>query len=44
MKMLFKLFLLFTAVIVAGIAVIKFVQNCSWKEAVGIAEELFKEI
>jgi len=44
MKIIFKLFLMFLGVVFAGIAVIKFLQGCSWKDAVGIAEELFKEI
>ncbi len=44
MKVIFKLFLVFLAVVFAGLALIKFIQGCSWKEAVGLAEELFKEI
>ncbi|MFC1606990.1 hypothetical protein ACFL47_03375 [Candidatus Latescibacterota bacterium] len=44
MKTLLKLFATFAAVIFTLIAVIKFVQGCTWKEAVGIAEEFFKEL
>ena len=44
MKSLIKLFAALAAVIFALVAVIKIVQKCSWKEAVGILEELCKEI
>jgi len=44
MKFLIKLFMFFTAVIFIMIAIIKLVQGCKWREAVGIAEELLKEI
>lgn len=44
MKFMIKLFLFFTAVAFLFIALIKVIQNCSWKEAVGITEELLKEI
>ena len=44
MKSLIKLFAAIAAVIFALVAVIKIVQNCSWKEAVGILEELCREI
>ena len=44
MKTLIKLFATIAAIIFALIAVIKIVQGCSWKEAVGIAEEFCNEI
>ena len=44
MKSIIRLFAAFAAVVFALIAVIKIVQGCSWKEAVGIAEEFCKEI
>ena len=44
MKFFIKLFAAFAAMIFALVTVIKIVQGCSYKEAVGIAEELFKEI
>jgi len=44
MKSLIKLFAAIAAVIFALVAVIKIVQKCSWKEAVGILEELCCEI
>ena len=44
MKTLLRLFAVFAAMLVALVAIIKFVQKCSWKEAVGIAEELWNEI
>lgn len=44
MRIVFRLFLVFVGLIFIGISLVKFVQNCSWKEAVGIAEELLKEI
>ena len=44
MKTIIKIFATFAAVIFAMIAVIKFVQGCSWKEAVGIAEEFCNEM
>ena len=44
MKFLIKLFAAFAAIIFVLITFIKIVQGCSYKEAVGIAEELFKEI
>ena len=44
MKSLIKLFAALAAVIFALVAVIKIVQKCSWKEAVGILEELCNEI
>lgn len=43
MKSLIKLFAVITTVIFALVAVIKVVQKCSWKEAVGILEELCRE-
>ena len=44
MKFLIKIFAAFAAMVLIVVTVIKFVQGCSYKEAVGIAEELFKEI
>jgi len=44
MKSLIKLFAAIAAVIFALVAVIKIVQKCSWKDAVGILEELYGEI
>jgi len=44
MKTLVRLFFFFAGVVFVTIALIKLVQECSWKEAVGIAEELIKEI
>ena len=44
MKTLLKVFAVCAAMIVALVAVIKFIQKCSWKEAVGIAEEFWIEI
>ena len=44
MKFLIKLFAAFTAMIFTLITVIKIVQGCSYKEAVGIAEEFLKEM
>ena len=43
MKFLFKLFAAFAAVVFALVTVIKIVQGCSYKEAVGIVEVLFKD-
>jgi len=43
MKSLFRFFAACAAVLFALVAVIKFVQKCSWKEAVGILEEFCKE-
>ncbi len=44
MKLVFRLFLVFAGMAFLAISLVKLVQNCSWKEAVGIAEELLKEI
>ena len=44
MKFLIKLFMVISAVIFAVVTVIKIVQGCSYKEAVGIAEEMWKEM
>ena len=44
MKFILKLFMFATAIVFSVVAVIKIIQGCSWKEAVGIAEELWKEI
>ena len=44
MKFLIKIFAAFAAMVFVVVTVIKIVQGCSYKEAVGIAEELFKEI
>ena len=39
MKFILKLFMLVSATVFAVIAVIKVIEGCSWKEAVGIAED-----
>ena len=44
MKTIIRIFATIAAVIFAMIAVIKVVQGCSWKEAVGIAEEFCNEM
>ena len=44
MKFILKLFMFVSAIAFAVIAVIKVIEGCSWKEAVGIAEELWKEL
>ncbi len=44
MKFILKLFMLAATIVFSVVAVIKVIQGCSWKEAVGIAEELWKEI
>ena len=44
MKALFRLFLFISGALVGLITIIKYVQGCSWKDAVGIAEQLWKEI
>ena len=43
MKTLVKLLIIAVAIPVAIVAIIKFVRQCSWKDAVGIAEELWQE-
>ena len=43
MKSLFRLFAFAVTVVFILVAVIKYVRGCSWKEAVGIFEELCKE-
>ena len=44
MKTIVKLLVTAVVVIVGLVAVIKFVQRCSWKEAVGIFEEFVDEM
>ena len=44
MKTLVKMLVTAVVVIVGLVAVIKVVQRCSWKEAVGIFEEFVNEI
>lgn len=44
MKLLVRLVALASLVLVVCVAVIKYVQGCSWKEAVGILEEFVKEM
>lgn len=44
MKSIIKILMLFASLIFVLVAVIKVVQGCSWKEAVGIAEEFYNEI
>ena len=43
MKTIFRLIVVFAAALVALIAIIKYTKGCSWKDAVGILEELCKE-
>ncbi|MBT4485411.1 MAG: hypothetical protein HOC71_17230 [Candidatus Latescibacteria bacterium] len=43
MKSILRLLALVLTAIFSVVAVIKFVKGCSWKEAVGILEELCKE-
>ena len=44
MKFLIKLFMAISAIIFIVVTIIKIVQGCSYKEAVGITEELWNEI
>ena len=44
MKSIVKILMLFATLAFVLVAVIKVVQGCSWKEAVGIAEEFCNEI
>jgi len=44
MKTLIRLIMLIATLAFVIVAVIKVVQGCSWKEAAGIVEELFKEV
>ena len=44
MKMLVKVFVTVVVVIIGLVTVIKIIQKCSWKEAVGIVEEFFNEM
>ena len=44
MKTIFRLIVVFASAVVALIALIKYIKGCSWKDAVGILEELFKEL
>ena len=44
MKSIIKILMLFASLVFVFVAVIKIVQGCSWKEAVGIAEEYYNEI
>ncbi len=44
MKMILRIFITIIVILFGFIALIKFVRNCSWKEAVGIAEEFCKEV
>ena len=44
MKFLIKLFAAFAAMIFVLVTVIKIMHGCSYRDAIGIAEELFKEI
>ncbi|MFC1692798.1 hypothetical protein ACFL1R_04780 [Candidatus Latescibacterota bacterium] len=44
MKFIIRLFMGITALLFILIAAIKFVRNCSWREATGIAEEFWNEI
>ena len=44
MKLLIRLIMIVAAMLFALVAVIKIIKGCSWKDAVGILEELCKEI
>ena len=44
MKFIIRLFATFTALVFVLVTVIKLVQGCSYKEAVGIVEEIWKEV
>ncbi len=44
MKVLFRLIMFVSTVIVAMLAVIKFTRRCSWVEAAGILDELWKDM
>ncbi|MFC1551377.1 hypothetical protein ACFL6P_02310 [Candidatus Latescibacterota bacterium] len=44
MKFLLRIFMAVSALLFTLVTVIKIVQGCSYKEAVGIAEELYAEI
>ena len=44
MKFLIKLFMVFAALVFVLVTIIKIVQGCSYKDAVGILEEFLNEI
>ena len=44
MNTLFKVFVTVVVVIIGLVTVIKIIQKCSWKDAVGIVEEFFNEM
>ena len=44
MKMILSIFVAIAVMLFGFVALIKFVCNCSWKEAVGIAEEFWEEV
>ena len=44
MKFIFRLFVFLAAISFVLVAVIKYVKGCSWKDAVGIVEELWIEM
>ena len=44
MKTCFKIFSIIAALFLVSLAVIKHVQKCSWKDALGIMEEMWKEV
>jgi len=44
MRFLIKLFMAISAMIFIVVTVIKIVQGCSYKEAVGITEEIWNEL
>ncbi len=44
MRTIIRIFMLIAAVLFALVSVIKIIKGCSWKEAAGIVEELYKEI
>ena len=44
MKNCFNIFALISAFLIIILTIIKHVQKCSWKDALGIMEEMWKEI
>ncbi len=44
MKFIIKLFMAFTVIVFVLLTIIKIVQGCSYKEAMGILEEFWNEM
>jgi hypothetical protein len=44
MKTLLRLFMLLATVVFGLVVVVKVIRRCSWQEAAGILEELWKEL